>query len=51
MSEEGNGLDELSREIRKVIDANRKFLDRVLDGDFDADETAEGEEDEGAEEL
>ena len=46
MSEEGNGLDELSREIRKVIDANRKFLERVLDDD----ETA-GEEDEGAEEL
>ncbi|WP_298436545.1 hypothetical protein [Geobacter sp.] len=51
MSEEGNGLDELSREIRKVIDANRKFLERVLDDDFDPDETPGEREDEGVEEL
>ncbi|WP_169745373.1 hypothetical protein [Geobacter pickeringii] len=51
MSEEANELDELSKEIRKVIDANRKFLERVLDDDFDAEDAPEEQDDEGFEEL
>lgn len=51
MSDEANELEELSREIRKVIDANRKFLERVLDDDFDAEESPEEQDSEGFEEL
>lgn len=50
MTEEKNELDELGREIRKIILDNEKFLARVLDDDFEPDEEGE-EEGEVVEEL
>lgn len=50
MTEEKNELDELGREIRKIIADNEKFLARVLDDDFEPDEEGE-EEGEIVEEL
>ena len=46
MDSEKNELDELTREIKKVIAGNRKFLKRVMDEDFEPEEdlSAEGEE-------
>ncbi len=46
MDKEKNELDELSREIKKVIAGNKKFLKRVMDDDFEPeeDEREEGEE-------
>ncbi len=45
MDKEKNELDELSREIKKVIAGNRKFLKRVMDDDFEPEEdSGEGEE-------
>ncbi len=46
MDKEKNELDELSREIKKVIAGNKKFLKRVMDDDFEpeVDEREEGEE-------
>jgi hypothetical protein len=38
MDEVINGVDELSREIRKVISENKKFLDRIMDEEFEPDE-------------
>ena len=35
---ERNELDELARDIRKLITENRKFLDKVLDEDFEPEE-------------
>jgi hypothetical protein len=35
--EEKDDLAELSKEISKVIADNKKFLDRVLDDDFEPD--------------
>lgn len=43
MESEKNELEELSQEIRKNIEANRKFLERVMDEDFEADEMEESE--------
>jgi hypothetical protein len=31
-------LDELTREVRKVIEENRKFLERVMDDEFEEEE-------------
>ena len=42
-------LEELSREIRKVIEENNKFLDRIMDEEFEPDD--EEEEAEIPEEL
>ena len=36
-------MEELGKEIRKTIEENRKFLDRIMDDEFDPEE--EGEED------
>jgi HEPN domain-containing protein len=47
MPAEKEQLDELTREIRKVILDNRKFLDRVMDDEFEPEE----EDEEPAEEL
>jgi hypothetical protein len=44
MDREKNDLDELTREISKIITENRKFLDRVMDDDFEPEEDAEAEE-------
>jgi len=48
MDEVRNELDELSREIRKIISDNKKFLDRVMDDEFepDGDESMEADEEE-----
>ncbi len=35
---EKNELDELTREISRLISDNKKFLDRVMDDDFEPDE-------------
>lgn len=51
MNEEVGELDELSREIRKIIDNNKKFLERVMDEDFEPDEPASESEGEVFEEL
>jgi hypothetical protein len=46
-------LEGLEKEIKKLLDDNRKFLERVLDDDFepDPDETVEDDEQEVTEEL
>ena len=51
MDSEKNELDELSREIKKVIADNKKFLDRVLDEEFEPDEEVDEEEAGTIEEL
>jgi hypothetical protein len=43
MVEEKTELDELSREIKKIISENKKFLDRVMDDEFEPDEESEEE--------
>ncbi len=51
MGDERIELDELSKEIRKVIENNRKFLDRVMDEDFEPEDEEEAKEEEVFEEL
>jgi len=41
---EKNELEELAKEIRRTIADNRKFLDRVMDDDFEPDEEDIGED-------
>jgi hypothetical protein len=48
METEKNELEELAEEIRKTIADNRKFLERVMDDDF---EPEEGDLDQGGEEV
>ena len=43
MVEEKTELDELSREIRKIISDNKKFLDRIMDEEFEPDEESDEE--------
>lgn len=50
MVDEKNELDELGREIRRIIAENEKFLARVMDDDFEPEEEEE-EEGELVEEL
>jgi len=38
MDKEKNELDELTQEIGKIIKDNKKFLDRVMDEDFEPEE-------------
>ena len=38
MDGETNELDELAREIRKIIADNESFLARIMDDDFEAEE-------------
>lgn len=49
------GLDDLAKEIEKLIQGNKKFLDKMMDEEFDAEEdlpaTAEQGESEDFEEL
>jgi hypothetical protein len=40
MDETDSELDELSKEIRKIISDNNKFLDRVLNDEFEPEEEA-----------
>lgn len=44
---EGDEIEELAKEIRRLIESNRQFLDRVNDEDFDDEEPAEDTETEG----
>jgi hypothetical protein len=46
-----NELEELAREIRKIVQDNNKFLEKVLDEEFEPEEEAEEEPDEEFEEL
>ena len=46
-----NELEELSREIRRIITDNEKFLARVLDEEFEPEEEDAKKEDEPIEEL
>lgn len=43
MDKEKNELDELTQEIGKIIKDNKKFLDRVMDEDFEPEEEIEEE--------
>ena len=43
MDAEKNELDELSRDIRKIISGNKQFLDRIMDEEFEPDEDIEEE--------
>jgi hypothetical protein len=38
MQDDATELEELAREIHRVIADNRKFLDHVLDDDFEPEE-------------
>jgi hypothetical protein len=38
---ENDDLQELTNEIRRLIDSNRQFLERVSDEEYDDDEDAE----------
>jgi IMP cyclohydrolase len=44
MDTEKDELVELSREIKKIISENKKFLDRVMDDEFEPDEETEEDE-------
>jgi hypothetical protein len=44
--EEKEGVDELTSKIRQLINENRKFLDRIMDDDFEPEEGEEREEEE-----
>jgi len=37
---EGDELEELANEIRKLIESNKAFLERVTDEDYDDEEQA-----------
>ena len=41
MDKDRNELDELTQEIGKIIKDNKKFLDRVMDEDFEPEEEIE----------
>lgn len=43
-------LDELANEVRRLIESNKAFLERVTDEDYDDEEEAETATEEGAEE-
>jgi hypothetical protein len=38
-------LEEISREINKTIEENKRFLNRILDDDFEPEDDEEGDED------
>jgi hypothetical protein len=37
-------LEDLEREVRRLIEENKKFLSRVLDDDFEPEEEEEADE-------
>lgn len=43
-------LDELANEVRRLIESNKAFLERVTDEDYDDEEEAEPAAEEGGEE-
>ncbi len=44
MDGEKNELEDLAREVQQLIKDNRKFLDRIMDDDFEPEDDGEGEE-------
>lgn len=38
MPDEKNDLEEITQEIRKIIDNNKKFLEHVFDEDFESED-------------
>lgn len=48
---ERNELEELALNIRKLVDNNKKFLDKVMDEDFEPEEEVEEDTKEDFEEL
>jgi hypothetical protein len=46
-----NELEELAQNIRKIVQDNRKFLEKVMDEDFEPDEEREEDSPEDFEEL
>jgi len=42
--EAGDEIEELTKEIRKLIESNKQFLARVNDEDFDDEDEADAEE-------
>ena len=44
MTLEADDLEELAAEIRKLIESNKAFLERVVDEEYDGEEEAEGGE-------
>jgi len=46
MDEAKSGVDELSKEIRKIISENKKFLDRIMDEEFEPEEEVGKDQDE-----
>jgi|PlaIllAssembly_1097288.scaffolds.fasta_scaffold3246511_1 hypothetical protein len=51
MEADDRQLDELTKQVRQVIDGNRKFLDKLLDDEFEPEEEELEEEPELVEEL
>lgn len=43
MTDEKDVLEELTQEIKKTIDSNKQFLQRVFEEDFDSDDEENGE--------
>jgi hypothetical protein len=46
-----NELEELAQSIRKIVTDNKKFLNKVMDEDFEAEEEIEEDLSEDFEEL
>ncbi len=44
-------MEELSKEIKKIITDNKKFLERIMDDEFEPEEEEESGADEVVEEL
>ncbi|HEY6838708.1 MAG TPA: hypothetical protein VI389_08200 [Geobacteraceae bacterium] len=44
-------MEELSKEIKKIITDNKKFLERIMDDEFEPEEEEESGEDAVVEEL
>jgi hypothetical protein len=36
-------MDELTREVRRVIEENRRFLERVMDDEFEPEDEPDGD--------
>ena len=48
--EAGDEVAELAKEIRRLIESNKQFLEKVYDEDYDDDESDEDSEDESEDE-
>ena len=51
MVDEKNEIDELTKEIRKIIADNSTFISRVFDDDFEDEDEDERESPDSSEEL